>query len=1721
MMMDPIQLQLMQEASQVGMPGMFPGLYGPAASGGTAMLTQLAGQYAPSIAGLSLPDISPLAPLNLQQYGMFGTLAGVAGNPVLSNMMSQHGLLPFGNAGSALQAARTRDHLNMRQHVSQAIASQDAGGIYRTIRGAAALAGQPFNREQQQAGQRVAQNIAEYVMPTLSQVAPELADAFAGERGSVQAMATQMLEANRYRVDPATGQMGYGKEANIDMVNQVFSNMFADDNMARMQGLRAGDIGQLYRQLAPEGLAGPTGGLRERTIQTLQRAREEGSDITAMAKEQGVNLTPGQNLESLSNTELAKLRQSEGVKSRLSQSDAKQVTDQLQGYVSSVSALREVFGENGNPNAPIPLLINALKGLTSGQMQKFDANQLNTMVRDMQAMSQLSGKSIDQLVAMNQFANASNTQMLGQHGVHFNPAATNVGVTTGMAFSERGGATGFGALNREQAEQASMSMFSRGMGSQMGNALGALKQIEDAGGFADNEAGREMTAVMAAARSGASEYTFVNDAGNSVTRRVPTREGEFRSIVKRGAIEGVDVGNFQQMLGDRTSNLRALSTDSALQMAPFRQQAAEMNRLSAQTVGIRLRNNAALEKQIEDPGDRNRVSREMGQAAVDALDNLSAEQYQDSKLRTATVADAIMAEAAVNNVTLTRDEALNMATTAASSRESLLQSRFGMDATGYAQTMGKRVREGREEKQAMVTARAGLNEALSGLGPKGSLLQRFFTAVQKQGDRGSDADLVTLLGNTFGAADIGQAREKLSPIMQEVQTQNNEIEQLSQQLEGASPEDRVKINEQIRTKTKELNAKVTEARDAASRLGIVDKENEFNRADVATGRTAVRELEHLNRMNQVRSVAATGAVSDEERAAATKTKITYADLRTMAVMDRQKALIAAEKTVDDGLAGHAELPPEAKAVYDAAIAQGATAEFAGKRTRDFLKSQVGTIDEIAAERRKILGDAATFEDIADPATRDAIIRSRRASRDFIPTDAQLKTRTNDMRKRSQGQAQKTQEEIDKLTVEERNNYFKNEQELKNRAEDQLIAEGQLKALGQLDEKESLIDDPAKLTNLPEELRTKLAKAKPEERARLVFEHIDRQQQEQFYGKDVEEITKKREFARAQMSQAEGKQAAKETEKNLAVLSDIRREYLADATAVSQGGARGMLAVQQSQKAEEELQILANRYYGGNVGNMLASGGVGLDEKGLIKAREELANMTDEQKDEVAARLKVEGRDIGGGKNVNEAQYLNYIALKSRDAQSLMVKAHEDMAGAAEKTYANLLRPTDEIRAKADKMFEGKSTEAQAAGLQALESAATLQNVKLDQAGLDIKDIASRLAAGEKIDTSKMNPEQKALVDMAQGMQGLAGLSKEQLVALESVAKADTLDVKQNAEKLGISEADYRAMMRGEKEIDPSLRMFDDADDLKAAKVDEELLKSKKARLHRVENTLSSNPASEKAQKEQAQLKREIEQAEGRKAARMKKVGLDSDNADDVTTYNTRLENQREVELLEKRRKDNLARRKELADKGMTEEDIDAHMKTQAEMEKFGQDRAKEYQAKDLGSEALNKLADAFNIKSPEERQAFKSKADLGTESAKRNTQMIANVLDQVDKFEMRGEDGEELSKVAKLDALIDEYHKDDQTPEGRKKLAEKYKISEEQLDRMMKQTEFLGVAGDERLDEKRLTESLKSVSGRNIEEEVKKEQDRTIRITGGTIQVQGVITGAATVGEMTGLYGSQ
>jgi hypothetical protein len=1686
--MDPIlQLQLMQQMGAGQFPGI-PGMQAPLTLGGGGgsgidvlmMYARPGGPYARPIAESTMPDISPLAPIQpfLQKFGVIGMLGGVAGNAHLTKMMQQNGVMPMGNAGSYMQAYRTREFQQMQQMVSSQVAGQDAESFYRTIRGGAAMAGMPMNQQQREAARSFANTFAEYGGPLLANAAPEVLDMFAGEKGSVQAMAAQMMQANRYRIDPLTGQMGYGTEANADLVNRTFETLFAEDNMGRMAGMRAGDIGQLYRELAPAGLTSPRGSLKDRTLMQLNAARDAGQ-LEAIGTEAGVDVSG--NLSALSNEDLSKLRQTDPVRSRLSSADSRQISDQLQDYVATLKAMREVLGENGNPNAPIPLLINALKALTSGQMHKFDAAQLNTMVRDIQALSQMSGKSIDQMLAMNKTA-AEEGKRYGI-GTTFAPTATNVGVLTGMAFQERGGATGFGALNREESEQAAMNYFNRGMASEMSNSLGALGRIEESGGFADNNAGRRLAAVMEAARAGEQSYI---DPVTGKERALPTKEAEFRAFIDAGAVDGMNRSSFNQMLGDRTSNLRYLSSDTDLQQAAFNNQSQDINKQITKQISNRLSSEAPLMAAGLDNKGRNQAARAMGTAANAALADLSAADIQNPEKRNRAIADALMVEASNQGVPLSDREALTMAAGVFGQAENGAR-RFGFESyTAFSQVIGQDVSETRSERTAQARARSGVNEAMSNLGPSGGIMQRLITAMQKQGDRGGEANIDSMLGDIFGT-DLDMARDSLMPELQAVADEKANIDRLTAEIEGATPERRQELQREINTRTKELSARVDATRGIGKELGIGGGEGTFDREDVARSAAASRNLEHFNRNDQVRLLAASGRVTDSERAAVSKAQLSRKDFEALGVVERQKMLAEADVLS----AGDIEnLPPKIKDLYEEMKGRGVSEGAARKRIKQVMRDQVGTAEEYAADLADLYGDTKVGE--LDESDQDAIVRSRRSKMQLAPTDAEITKRMKELSgtvKISDGTDMPTAENLEELrtqlkeatpnearakklgfesyeayaqskgidTSPERQAALREEIKTKETArrdftqlaEEQLLAENQLRALGQLEKGQTLMTKASELGSMDEELRLDLSKVPADDQAKkaeIVSRYLDNQTMQKFYGSE-KEIEVNRVAAINQLKTDEGRKSVQDTETNIATMLDTRREFLLDEGAATRlGAARAVRAVERSREAEQGMQELANRYFDGNVGAMITTQGLGISATNAAKAEADFEKLSEdtpeneEKKKAIAARLSEQSGTTVSVSDLTASDYKAYIGLQGRDYVEEFTAANLEMSGAADNSL-----------------------------------------------------LAEEL-----------------------------GVTQTELTALQKMATLSTTDVSADAKKLGMTEDEYRDVMQGGK-LDESLRLFrgDDVDkQLREAKSDETTRSEVQVQLQRIQAERATEAGEDSAllAQEELRLTELLQPVENRRNERMKAVGLDPNKKEDVEIYKQRLENQGSLNQLEARREEYMTQRQELKDQGMDDKEIDTKLGTMEAEDAEAQKLMKEFRELDLSRSDLA-LAEGFGIdttKSSPELTKFKQ--SLGGQDANdmRTQAMVAGVLGKVERLELGGADA---TAIEKLDMLTDQYAA--ASTDDRKKLAHAHGMDIKDLDRMMSQTSFMGLEnvdmsemGDEERQEL-LSDSLKRMRGRDVESEVAKEEERQMKLT-GTVNITGVVEGEATFQDVTG-----
>lgn len=1709
------QLHMMQQAGMGQfVPGM--GMMSPQA-GGAASLQAMASAYGSPISGERMVDTSPMAGVGYS--GPAAGLVNFAGNMLLTPMMQSTGLMPMGNAGSYEQARRAQQFQNMQQEVIQGVAQQDANSLFRNMRGAAALAGMPMNADQTAAARSLASTLAS-AGPSLEMFAPGLLDAVSGETGSVQSLASQVMAANRYRVDPTTGQMGFSAESNQQLVEGLFEDMFNTDNLTSMRGMRAGDMGQLYNRLSAEGLAGPQGNLRERTIRAIQGIQGGGGNasLTAQAQEMGIDLN---NLAGVDNAQLATLREtSTEVSSRITESDTDRISGQLQDYVSSLSAIREVFGENGNPNAPIPELIGALEALTNNKMQQFDASRLNTMVRDMQSLSQASGKSIDQLTAMQRNNIAGINAMTGFGGEHFAAASTGYGVTTGQAFQQVGGARGFGALSRTEAESAAQGLFNRSMDSVMANSMGVIARIEDSGGINDSAAGKDLRAAMSAVRNG---DEFYRDS-NGVSRRTPTREEDFRSFMQRGAVDGMGVSDFNMMLSQDFANKEALAGDIDLQRGAVRQQFFEFEDKVDREATATVLGTAPL-RRLESGRVRSGAASGLTAAATDAMFALSPEEFADESIRRQAMIDAMQAEAAgIDGLTLSDTEARQLADQIYGRSNEVARERTGLSTLGLMQTQGRTVSNAQRSAESQASALAGRNEAMSALGPKGSAMQRMFGAIQKAGDRGEEADLTTLMGDMFGAVDLDAS--DLSEGMQKVRDLRQQSIELSSQLEGASPERRRELDEQIRGINSELAEATANVQDEGRRIGVVNVEGEFNYTDINRSREALREISSRSDRTALRDFLSTNAtVSKKELQDAAGSKISADDLAVMVENTREQGQALLGTITDDMILGSDA----------AAFAEGPLGD-AQREVAESMREQVtssmegGNLTEAAALRnaRETIANnirtadyAKDFEgvknlgDLPDEELQKTVMRARKAreSDELLSVSQEdVEQRMEELRgdlaplgddatpmdvlnRQSVLDARMSDEDFDaEISTMQQNNAPENviaerkrlrrrqqSQEFKA-AQDQLIAERGLKAVGLLDEDASLVDQLPGLdgADISDEVKELILSGDPTKQREALTRLAQEKRRAGLFsgGTDRGDISK---------------MDVRGTADSLAMLDASADEYLRDADAIMRGGEAGLSAANDYQEARKDLQAMANKFSVEKgelgAGELLARG---VDPTAVTEAaNEEFDSMGAEEKDAAfkkvneaianneALKERFGGIDLAADPTAFKEAYaavrMGEEQQKLDNIRGRLESAAEGMESGAATDYRNILDVSDEQVAAAKELF----------GEDADVSAAQAKAYDLLQSAGELGDDPAKNK--ERVNQVASDLEQLQMMD-ADANKGLDAKARTEEAAKREYERSDLKET--------MTEEEYLKAVRGDGDLN-ELKMFGgDAAKLSEAEADIQ-----------AKDRLSRKIADEKESLRRAGGKdvgrqKTIEQLEGQLGqvqGRIDKSRGDLSEED----FRIKLSQQDDVLKLEERRKQYA---KQGGDSSL--------LGTRDLLIQDARDEASKLGEAGDPTDSLLK-AIGFGL----DDDAREIAKDKGFGSSQENMRMVADELKKLESIEVKGAETE----LEKLDVIANQYAGTGASSTKKDALAKELGMDREDLDRMMSRTDFMGLdkegmqfMGSSQAEQaEELLSMFKSVEDKDLDKEVQEEEDRTMRLS-GVLEVVGDIAGQATLSDVTG-----
>jgi hypothetical protein len=786
-------------------------------------------------------------------------------------------------------------------------AQLDRSSYMNTMQGVAALAGVPFGGQQRLAAGRLA-DLAVNFAPMLAARDPDTLDKLSGSKGSAVVLAQRLAEGGRYRLDPVTGQMGVDPKSALNLTQNIMKDLYSDGNLANMKGISAGQLGGIYEQLSLRGMLGGAEFGREGVLRNLTSGMPQ-ADLLAKAKTLGItgiktDATGKTDMSGISAKDLDLLTKDEGIASKLRDFDANKIKASLKSYVGAISAMRDIFGDAGKPNAPIPELMRALEGLTTGSMGQVNPERLGQMARQTYYLAKGAGISADSAMVMQQDA-AVRGQQLGIESP-FAVLATQSSLGYNAALRSRGALATptFGGMNEGALTQANNSMFQQGVASSFGTRLGTLLRLEQVAGK-DATKNTDLGTVLEAVNTNKETVKLKNGREINLTKM------SNKDIEELGASAGIDSGLTQQMLRQAPNAREALfNSPTATNYIRNVAQPADINRLLSTSTTAVL-NSSARKLGITDSAVTKQLSNVSTEIMAD-LGTLSLDTIRNPEARQAAIVDMLssklpkeMTDKLFEGKTPEQQQIAlrGLASTLSGNLDAVTRRNTKLgNYANIATLMNPALAAEGSARQMSEAMRNDVRDSLSGVA-SGSALRNAVDAL-----KGVDFDDPNAFGKviakTFGGVDNRRIGDALRSPLRKVIDKQKEVEQIQRDIElSGNPAEKRALMEKFTAQNKELKGLVSD----------VVKTGESVNAYSATGLTlsdttsakasAVSETRALNNMAVIR--ADDSRVSDAQRADIRKKYEKDVETRNLAIINDTEIeasapeKIAAQKIIDD------------------------------------------------------------------------------------------------------------------------------------------------------------------------------------------------------------------------------------------------------------------------------------------------------------------------------------------------------------------------------------------------------------------------------------------------------------------------------------------------------------------------------------------------------------------------------------------------------------------------------------------------------------------------------------------------------------------------------------------------------------------------------------------------------------------------------------------------------
>ena len=404
-------------------------------------------------------------------------------------------------------------HNNMQQQgwltrhnlAIQTAAVNDTDSIVGTMRGMAAINNISWDKKQEEAAHQFASWATGTGAPMMLQTegGTQLYDTLLGGR-SKAVMTKYAHQAGQYMNDPRVYSDRFSVESAVRTGDQLHEQLFGGsveqqtgtNRWRRTSGLTSHDVGGL---------------MQEMTMRGQLRGNTDFSGLTGKMGDKDDPLTKDDE-DLLVNRNTSSIKK--GLESRF----------------KAVKALKEIFGDAGQPNAPMKQLLDSLESFTGGSQQLSlgdNPQRLEMIVRNLNNASKVAGISLQATSALM----GATSQQLQSQGINqaFTPQIVQEQLLQRAALQRSGAMStpAWGLYNVDQLSQLHNQQMQGAVKSEFGNFLGAAARLKERGLLDETtDEGKKLNRILIDAEKGimGKEGIELSQAGY----------GEFQGMLQKG-----------------------------------------------------------------------------------------------------------------------------------------------------------------------------------------------------------------------------------------------------------------------------------------------------------------------------------------------------------------------------------------------------------------------------------------------------------------------------------------------------------------------------------------------------------------------------------------------------------------------------------------------------------------------------------------------------------------------------------------------------------------------------------------------------------------------------------------------------------------------------------------------------------------------------------------------------------------------------------------------------------------------------------------------------------------------------------------------------------------------------------------------------------------------------------------------------------------------------------